>query len=156
MHPRLSAPDRRLRARPRAQAPGAAHVEGERLPRLFGRDRAREAILTSQDYDANLAERYGWITRSMPDDELDAFVDRRSARIASFNKTVVAAAKAQINRASLPPDADFAAAYAEYMSSLLAPAFQEGFARLGRHFARRGLEVELRLGDYLGTVEESP
>ncbi len=128
----------------------------ERLPRLIGRDRSLEAILTSQDYDADLAERYGWVTRSLPDDGLDAFVDGLSARIASFDKTVVAAAKAQINRASLPPDADFTAAYAEYTRSLSAPAFQAGFARLGRHFARGGLEVELRLGEYLGLVEEPP
>jgi enoyl-CoA hydratase/carnithine racemase len=128
----------------------------ERLPRLIGRDRSLEAILTSQDYDADLAERYGWITRSLPDAGLDAFVEALSTRLASFDKTVVAAAKAQINRASLPPDADLAAAYAEYMTSLSAPAFQVGFARLGRHFAHRGLEVELRLGEYLGPVEGPP
>lgn len=128
----------------------------ERLPRLIGRDRGLEAILTSQDYDAGLAERYGWITRSLPDDELDAFVDGISTRIASFDKTVVAAAKAQINRASLPPDADLSAAYAEYTRSLSAPAFQAGLARLGRHFARGGLEVELRLGEYLGTNDAPP
>jgi Enoyl-CoA hydratase/isomerase len=47
----------------------------ERLPRLLGRDRALEAIRTSSDYGAAQAERWGWVTRALPDDQLDAFVD---------------------------------------------------------------------------------
>jgi enoyl-CoA hydratase/carnithine racemase len=42
----------------------------ERLPRLIGRDRALEVILSSDDYDADLAERYGWVTRAIADAEL--------------------------------------------------------------------------------------
>ncbi len=122
----------------------------ERLPRLIGRDRGLEAIVTSQDYDAELAERYGWVTRTLPDAELDQFVERLATRVASFDKAVVAAAKAQVNRASLPPDADLATAYAEYTSSLAGAGFREGMGRLGKQFAENGLEVELRLGDYLG------
>ncbi|WP_328437308.1 enoyl-CoA hydratase/isomerase family protein [Streptomyces sp. NBC_00444] len=57
----------------------------ERLPRLIGRDRALEAILGSDDYDADLAERYGWITRALPDAELDSFVEGMAARLASFD-----------------------------------------------------------------------
>ncbi len=47
----------------------------ERLPRTVGGDRALEVILTSADYDASTAERWGWVTRALPDAELDAFVD---------------------------------------------------------------------------------
>jgi enoyl-CoA hydratase/carnithine racemase len=39
----------------------------ERLPRFAGRDRALEIILSSSDYDAGLAERWGWVTRTLPD-----------------------------------------------------------------------------------------
>jgi len=39
----------------------------ERLPRFVGRDWALEVILSSTDYDADLAERWGWVTRSYPD-----------------------------------------------------------------------------------------
>ncbi|MDW8803320.1 enoyl-CoA hydratase/isomerase family protein [Streptomyces scabiei] len=90
----------------------------ERLSRLVGRDRALEAILSSHDYDADLAERYGWVTRTMADAELDSFVDTMASRLASFDKAAPAGAKAQVNRASLPPDADLHAAYAEYADSL--------------------------------------
>ena len=70
------------------------------MPRLIGRDRALEAILSSDDYDADLAERYGWVTRTMADAELDRFVDGIAARLASFDKHALAAAKAQVNRAT--------------------------------------------------------
>lgn len=76
----------------------------ERLPRAIGRDRALEAILTSDDYDADTAERWGWITRALPDSELDAFVGTVAARLASFDRASLASAKAQINRATLPPE----------------------------------------------------
>jgi enoyl-CoA hydratase/carnithine racemase len=59
----------------------------ERLPRLIGRDRALEAMLSSSEYDADLAERWGWVTRALPDAELDGFVDTMAARLASFDKT---------------------------------------------------------------------
>lgn len=41
----------------------------ERLRRSIGRDRALEAILGSGDCDADLAERWGWVTRTLPDTE---------------------------------------------------------------------------------------
>jgi enoyl-CoA hydratase/carnithine racemase len=124
----------------------------ERLPRLIGRDRALEAILTSQDYDAESAQRFGWVTRAVPDAELDRFVDAVAARLASFDKAALMAAKEQVNRASLPPDADLRAAYDEYTRSLGWTGFRERMPRLGKFVAEKGLDVELQLGDYLGKV----
>lgn len=89
----------------------------EHLPRLIGRDRALEAILSSDDYDADTAEAYGWVTRTLPDAELDSFVDGMATRLASFDKAALAAAKAQVNRATLPPDADLRAAYTQFLTS---------------------------------------
>lgn len=127
----------------------------ERLPRLVGRDRALEAILSSSDYDANLAERYGWVTRAMADAELDHFVEGVASRLASFDKAALATAKAQVNRASLPPDADLRAAYGEYVNSLTGPGFLARLPHVGKLLAEKGLdEVELRLGDYIGIVNQ--
>ena len=95
----------------------------ERLPRAIGRDRALEVILTSADFDAETAERWGWVTRALPEAELDAFVDTIVARLASFDRTSLATAKAMVNRAVLPPDADLVAAYNEFMHSLTLPGF---------------------------------
>src|SRR3954451_20277676 len=48
---------------------GAQH-----LARLMGRARALEVMLSAEDYDAQLAERYGWINRALPDDDIAEFV----------------------------------------------------------------------------------
>lgn len=123
----------------------------ERLPRLAGRDRALEVILSSQDYDGADAERMGLVTRAMPDAELDRFVDTLAARLANFDKQALAGAKAQVNRATLPPDADLHAAYAEYSQSLGWPGFQAQRPRMGRLAAEHGpAELERRLGHYIG------
>jgi enoyl-CoA hydratase/carnithine racemase len=129
----------------------------ERLPRLIGRDRALEAILSSDDYDADMAERYGWVTRAIADAELDAFVDGMASRLASFDGAALAAAKVQVNRATLPPDADLRAAYAEYVNSLTWPGFQARRPRFGKIVAEKGgEEVERRLGYYIGIVNQQP
>lgn len=67
-----------------------------RLPRLVGRGRALEVILGCDDIDAVTAERWGWVNRVLPTDELAGFVDRLAARIASFPAHAVAAAKARV------------------------------------------------------------
>lgn len=123
----------------------------ERLPRLIGRDRALEIILSSQDYGAHDAEQFGLVTRALPDKDLDAFVEALANRLSGFDKQALAAAKAQVNRATLPPDADFLAAYSEYSRSLSWPGFRARAPRMAKLAAEHGRdELELRLGHYIG------
>src|SRR6266853_623242 len=61
-----------------------------RKPRLIGRGRALEVLLGADDVRGDLAERYGYVNRSLPDSELDAFVDALAMRIASFDKQAIA------------------------------------------------------------------
>ncbi|WP_406129243.1 enoyl-CoA hydratase/isomerase family protein [Streptomyces canus] len=127
----------------------------ERLPRLIGRDRALEAILSSDDYDADTAERYGWVTRTLADAELDDFVNGVATRLASFDKAALAAAKAQVNRATLPPEADLRAAYTEFLTSMTWPGVQEFLPQFAKLAAEKGPEeLELRLGHYLGIARQ--
>jgi len=65
----------------------------QRLPRLMGRSRAMEAVLGGSDYSAELAERYGYINRALPQDELTPFVEDLAYRIASFPAESIAIAK---------------------------------------------------------------
>ena len=67
------------------------------LPRLMGRARTLEAILGAALFDADTAERYGWINRALPAEELDAFVDDLARRIAALPPGVVAAAKVAVD-----------------------------------------------------------
>lgn len=123
----------------------------ERLPRLVGRDRALEVILSSQDYNAHAAERFGMVTRALPDKELDAFVQTLAARLSGFDKQALAGAKAQVNRATLPPDADLLAAYTEYSQSLAGPGLHARRPRMGKLAAEHGpAELERQLGHYIG------
>jgi enoyl-CoA hydratase/carnithine racemase len=70
-----------------------------RLGRLLGRSRALEAVLGCDDIDADTAERWGWVNRTLDADALWPHVDRLAARIASFPPHAVAAAKASVLRA---------------------------------------------------------
>jgi enoyl-CoA hydratase/carnithine racemase len=127
----------------------------ERLPRLIGRDRALEVILSSEDYDADIAERYGWVTRAIADKDLDSFVDAMASRLASFDKTALTAAKMQINRATLPPDADLQAAYTEFLASLSFPGFKPRAAKFVKFLTELGIhDIEKRLGHYIGIASK--
>lgn len=65
-----------------------------RLPRLLGRARALEAILGCADFNAETAERYGWINRALPANDIGHFVDALAARMAGFPAATLALAKA--------------------------------------------------------------
>jgi enoyl-CoA hydratase/carnithine racemase len=69
----------------------------QRLPRLIGRGRALEVLLGCNDLSAELAERYGYINRALPADELTPFVERLAHRIASFPAHAIAHAKAAVD-----------------------------------------------------------
>src|SRR5713226_9162654 len=76
-----------------------------RLPLLVGRSRALEIALGGDDFDAETAERYGWINRAIPDVELDGFVANFVRRILSFDSQALDATKAIINQNGLPEPA---------------------------------------------------
>jgi enoyl-CoA hydratase/carnithine racemase len=76
----------------------------QRLPRLVGRARALEVVLGCEDFDAELAERYGYINRALPANELGPFVDRLARRIAAFPADAVRLAKRAVDAAGGPLD----------------------------------------------------
>jgi len=73
----------------------------------MGRARALEALLSAEDYDAELAEQYGWINRALPASSLDEFVASLARRIAKFPAAGLQAIKERVNAAALAPAADF-------------------------------------------------
>jgi enoyl-CoA hydratase/carnithine racemase len=85
--------------------PGAGGVQ--HLARLLGRGRALEVMLSAQDYDADLAERYGWINRALPAAELGDFVKSLAHRIARFPAAGHAVVKERVNAICLPSVDDF-------------------------------------------------
>ena len=75
----------------------------QRLPRLMGRSRAMEAILGGIDFPAVLAEKYGYINRAFPPDELTPYVEDLAYRIASFPAESIAIAKKAVLTALKEP-----------------------------------------------------
>jgi enoyl-CoA hydratase/carnithine racemase len=79
----------------------------QHLVRLMGRARALEVMLSADDYDAYLAERYGWINRALPANALGQFVTTLARRIAAFPAAGHKAVKDRVNAISLAPAEDF-------------------------------------------------
>ncbi len=124
-----------------------------RLPRLIGRNRALEVLLSSEDIGADLAERYGYVNRSLPDTDLDAFVDAMATRIASFDQWAIANTKRLVNAASLPPDVEVDAGWNACLNSIARPAAQEKIKSLMAQGFHKPGEIENRLGFYLEKVD---
>lgn len=122
-----------------------------RLPRLMGRGRALEVLLGSDDIGGDLAEAYGYVNRSLPDVELDGFVDALATRIASFDKWAIANTKRLVN-ASLPPDVEIAAGWDACMTAISRPASQEKIKTLSEQGFHRPGDAEDHLGSYLGRL----
>ncbi|MBV8349897.1 MAG: enoyl-CoA hydratase/isomerase family protein [Mycolicibacterium sp.] len=135
---------------------GAGLVPGggpmARLPRLIGRGRALEVLLGADDIDGDLAERYGYVNRSLPDAELDAFVDAFATRIASFDQRAIAETKRLVDLNSLPPDAEIAPEWDAFLASMQRPAAQAKIKELMERGFHKPGEVENRLGHYVGQL----
>jgi len=135
---------------------GAGVVPGggpmARLPRLMGRGRALEVLLGADDIPGELAERYGYVNRSLPDAELDAFVESLATRIASFDRQAISETKRLADVASLPPDSEIAPEWYVCLASIARPAAQRRIRMLlDRGFHQPG-DVEDRLGYHVGQL----
>ena len=131
-------------------SPGGGGMQ--HLVRLMGRGRALEVMLSAQDYDAELAERYGWINRALPANELDDFVKSLAHRIAKFPATGLVLVKERVNAIALAPVEDFrrdsdlfgeGSRNAEAQSQFQA-AFKRGF---------QTRDAEMNLGRLLGDLD---
>jgi enoyl-CoA hydratase/carnithine racemase len=135
---------------------GAGLVPGggpmARLPRLIGRGRALEVLLGADDIGGDLAERYGYVNRSLPDAELDTFVDALATRIASFDKQAITETKHLVNLNSLPPDAEIAPEWDAFLASLGRPAAQARIRMLFERGFHKPGDIETRLGYHVGQL----
>jgi enoyl-CoA hydratase/carnithine racemase len=123
----------------------------QRLPRLIGRGRALEMILGCDELDAATAERWGYLNRALPPDELRPFVDRLARRIASFPARAIALAKQSALGAEPAWDAGLieeSHLFQTLIRTPEAPALMRRFLDLGGQTR----EVERRLGELAGEL----
>ncbi len=130
--------------------PGAGGMQ--HLGRLLGRGRAMEAILGAADFDADEAERYGWINRALPDAELDAFVAGLARRIASFPAEAVRTAKQVLNDLTLPGADAIRADASRFRQLVVSDAAQARTAALFAQGLQTRGPLELDLGDRIGSL----
>ena len=125
----------------------------QHLTRLLGRGRALEVLLSSNDFDADTAERYGWINRSLPDAELAPFVATLAKRIAGFPPGGLQAIKQRVAAIDLASEADFRTDSDLFGSGAQTP---EAKARIGA-IVKSGMQTrgdtEMNFGRLLGEIK---
>jgi enoyl-CoA hydratase/carnithine racemase len=127
--------------------PGGGALEW--LPRLVGRSRALEIVLSGDDFDADIAERYGWVNRTIDDGDLDSFVDALVRRLASFDHETLSAAKAQVNRFGMPTTAELQSSNNLLFPLLALPGAQARRAKIRNIGYGVPSDFELNFGRYL-------
>ena len=137
---------------------GAGLVPGggpmARLSRLAGRGRALEVLLVADDIDGTRAEQYGYVNRAIADDALDEEVDAIASRLALFDRDAIARTKLHVDQATLPSDAELAAALPDFFESFGRPGPLGRLARLVELGLNTDGDLERRLGERV--VEAAP
>ena len=137
---------------------GAGFVPGggpmARLARLVGRGRALEILIGADDFDGELAERYGYVNRALPDQTLDGFVDALARRIASFDKQAIADTKKFVDIATLPSNEEMREGWDAFIASVQRPAAQARIQALVTKGLQKPGDVEVHLGQYTAKYAE--
>jgi enoyl-CoA hydratase/carnithine racemase len=153
---RFASKERAILAQPEVGAslvPGGGSTEW--LPALVGRSRALEIFCGADDFDADTAEKYGWVNRSIPDAELDAFVDRFARRVANFDKKALELAKKTVNaRGGLPTEAERWGANRTFTWTTTWPETQAKVSKLMGMGLQQDNDLELNFGKHIGELVE--
>ena len=135
-------------------APGGGALN--RLSSLVGRARAFEILVSGQDFDGELAERYGYVNRAIPDEQFVDFVDAFAQRVSRFDLLALADIKRFVNAATLPADEPLGAEIDAFWQAAERPAFPALHSQAFKAgYSQRG-PVELNLGDFVGTILADP
>lgn len=131
--------------------PGGGGVEW--LSALVGRSRTLEIVCSSEDFDADIGERYGFVNRALPDAELDAFVDALATRMSRFEKRALETGKKMVNgRAGVPSEGDLWTSNHILQGVDLWPEAQDAF----KHMLDAGLgkvgDFELNFAERFGDL----
>ena len=125
-----------------------------RLPALVGRGRAFEILLGGGDFDGDLAERYGYVNRAVPDAEFEAFVGDYAARVSRWDHRALAEIKAFVNKYTRLSDDEYPLHSDAFWGAVKTPGFQSVTAALFDGGLQQRSELEYHLGaDIAGVVE---
>ncbi|QJP10248.1 enoyl-CoA hydratase/isomerase family protein [Pseudomonas multiresinivorans] len=121
-----------------------------RLAQMLGRGRALEVCLGGEDFDADTAERYGWINRALADSELEGFCEALARRIAAFPAAGIAHVKAVVDQVTVADQAALAEESQRFVGDMSAPGTVERVRWMMDNGGQRDGELERDLGAALG------
>jgi enoyl-CoA hydratase/carnithine racemase len=133
--------------------PGGAPAS--RLPALVGRGRALEILFGACDFDGDLAERYGYVNRALPDAELDGFVEAFAYRVSRFDIQTIRDIKRFVNLATLRPDAELAGQMNAFWAAVGRPAAGSALEQLFAAGLQQRSDVEYNLGTWIGKLSRT-
>jgi enoyl-CoA hydratase/carnithine racemase len=121
---------------------------------MVGRGRAFEILLGGEDFDGDLAERYGYVNRAVSDAEFVGFVN--AFAVSRFDLLALAEIKRFVNAASLPAAATLTAEMDAFAEAIARPAAPSIIGQAFEHGFQQRSDVELNLGAYIGKVARKP
>ena len=143
----------------------------EQLVRSVGPSRTIEILAGCDDYDADLAEKYGWVNRTFPDWQLDNFVEKYVNRVGSYEKHVLSGLKQRVKDVVSPDiekESQRSVVWYEDTSipseNIFAPFWLKSTAPVSAHGHKFKLnrptigircDSELRVGHFIGELWDS-
>jgi enoyl-CoA hydratase/carnithine racemase len=118
-----------------------------RLSRLVGRGRALEILLVADDFDGPRAEQYGYVNRTIADDQLETEVEAIASRLARFDHDALARTKSYVDEVTLPADSELSPPLDDFRELFGRPAQQAQWARLQELGLNTDSDLERRLGE---------
>lgn len=129
--------------------PGGAGAQ--HLVRLMGRGRALEVMLSADDFDADIAEKYGWVNRCFEPEDLSPFVTSLAQRIAGFPAIGLRQIKERVNSISLADVEEYRRDSELFGEGVKASVVQSRIQKaIERGFQTR--DAEMKLGYLLGSL----
>ena len=127
-----------------------------RLPRLVGRGRALEILVSAGDYDGDLAERYGYVNRAIADADFEQFVTDFATRVSAFDVRALQEIKQFVNAVSLPDDSEFPPQMDAFWNSVSRPETQDRAGQMFQMGLQQRGDAELNLGSQLEKIVVPP
>jgi enoyl-CoA hydratase/carnithine racemase len=127
-----------------------------RLPGIVGRGRTFEILVGGEDFDGELAERYGYVNRAVADSEFVAFVDAFAERVSHFDLLALADIKRFVNAASLPAEEPLIAQMQAFADAVARPATPSIVEQALKNGYQQRSDLELNLGEWAGKIVAKP
>jgi enoyl-CoA hydratase/carnithine racemase len=123
-----------------------------RLPAQVGRGRTFEILFGGEDFNAELAEKYGYVNRAIPDSQFVEFVDAYASRVSKWERRVLVEIKQFVNKYTLLPDAEFPPQSDAFWGAVKRPEFPSITSQLLERGMQTRSDLEYNLGREMGNV----